>query len=355
MQFFKRTALLGPPIRLPPVIFAMLTVCASLISILLPATAQTVEPPSLTVRKHFRLAPFYRQWVDVEGLPVVASEKVNPYALKETAWLIRRMIGHRPEVLRAMAKNRVRVSVMAYHEMTTRIPEHSDLSPGFYWDRRARGLGATPIRKRGLPPPGSVARKNAFLAMIALTVLAGCKTSGKNMVGDDSKSGIVRKDSCEPVSGRLSMEATMANRTGNYRLTLVEPAFGSDGRSVRGTLTLRESPEGLDSLGSASTPLYGFTDVNIKAVGAHRVGSLLSEDPQSPGVLVLEGNYTGERNILLRLGSTTNQRDLRRYDGAYTVLDVHEISVNGFAGSWRSATLKSGTKGYFCAKKVFQD
>ena len=146
MQFFKRTALLGPPIRLPQVIFVMLTVCASLISILLPATAKTVEPPSLTVRKHFRLAPFYRQWVDVEGLPVVASEKVNPYALKEAAWLIRRMIGHRPEVLRAMVKNRVRVSVMAYNEMTTRIPEHSDLSPGFYWDRRARGLGATPVR-----------------------------------------------------------------------------------------------------------------------------------------------------------------------------------------------------------------
>ena len=194
--------------------------------------------------------------------------------------------------------------------------------------------------------------KNAFLTMMALAVLAGCGTSGKPIVGDDSKSGIERKDSCAPVSGSLSMDATLADRSGNYRLTLVKPSFGADGRSAQGTLTLRKSPEGLDSLGSASTPLYGFTDVDIKVIGAHRVGSLLSEDPQAPGVLVLEGNYTGERSILLRLGSTANQRDLKRYDGAYTVLEVHKISVSGFAGSWRSATFKSATKGYFCAKKV---
>ena len=35
---------------------------------------------------------------------------------------------------------------MAYNEMTTDIPEHSDLHPDFYWDRRARGLGATASR-----------------------------------------------------------------------------------------------------------------------------------------------------------------------------------------------------------------
>ena len=149
MQFFKRTALLGAPIRLTQIKFALLTVCASLVSILLPVTAQTVEPPSLTVRKYFRLAPFYRQWVDVEGLPVVASEKVNPYALEEAAWLIRHMIGHRPEVLRAMARNRVRFSVMAYNEMTTQIPEHSDLRPGFYWDLRARGFGSNNCKTSG--------------------------------------------------------------------------------------------------------------------------------------------------------------------------------------------------------------
>ena len=82
----------------------------------------------------------------MEGLPVVASAKVNPYAVKEAAYLIRQMIGHRQDVLQALAGNNVRFAVMAHNELTTQIPEHSDLQPDFYWDRRARGLGPTPTR-----------------------------------------------------------------------------------------------------------------------------------------------------------------------------------------------------------------
>jgi len=103
-------------------------------------------PPPATVRKTFNLDPFYEQWIDVEGLPVVASAKVNPHAVKEAAWLIRQMIGHRQDILQALAKSNVRFAVMAHHELTTRIPEHSDLQPDYYWDRRARGLGSTPAR-----------------------------------------------------------------------------------------------------------------------------------------------------------------------------------------------------------------
>ena len=82
-------------------------------------------PPSLTVRDAFKLDPFYQQWIDVEGLPVLGSEKVNPYALKEAAWLIWQMIGHRPDVIEVWVQNRVRYSVMAYNEILTDIPEFS--------------------------------------------------------------------------------------------------------------------------------------------------------------------------------------------------------------------------------------
>lgn len=103
-------------------------------------------PPPITVRETFNLDSFYEQWIDVEGLPIVASAKVNPYAVKEAAYLIRQVIGHRPDVLQALAQNNVRFAVMAYNELTTQIPEHSDLQPDYYWDRRARGLGSTPAR-----------------------------------------------------------------------------------------------------------------------------------------------------------------------------------------------------------------
>ncbi len=99
-----------------------------------------------TVRDTFNLDPFYQQWIDVGGLPVVASATVNSYAIREAAWLITQMIGHRADVLRALAQNRVRFAVMAHDELTTDIPEHSDLVPAGYWDRRARGLGPTPQR-----------------------------------------------------------------------------------------------------------------------------------------------------------------------------------------------------------------
>ncbi len=122
-----------------------------LCAIQLPAAARDIAipepiPPPASVRNAFGLSPFYRQWIDVEGMPVVASASVDPYAVKEAAWLIGKMIGHRKDVLGALAANRVRFAVMAHDELTTDIPEHSDLIPGFYWDRRARGLGPTRIR-----------------------------------------------------------------------------------------------------------------------------------------------------------------------------------------------------------------
>ena len=130
---------------------AIFTIYVLFLSIQLTATAQSVNisepiPPPTAVRETFELDPFYVQWLDVEGLPVVASAKVNPYALKEAAWLIQQMVGHRQDILQALAKNNVRFAVMAYSELTTEIPEHSDLQPDYYWDRRARGLGSTPSR-----------------------------------------------------------------------------------------------------------------------------------------------------------------------------------------------------------------
>ena len=88
-------------------------------------------PLPLTVRDAFELDPSYQQWIDVEGLPVVASEKVNPYALKEAAWLIWQMIGHRPDVLQALVQNRVHFIIVTHNELPTLMPKYSDNSPNF--------------------------------------------------------------------------------------------------------------------------------------------------------------------------------------------------------------------------------
>ena len=98
------------------------------------------------VRSRFKLSPFYEQCVMVGPFPIIASDQVHPEALHEAGFLINRMVGHRPELLKALAESGTRFVVMAPTEMTTDVPEHSDLKPPGYWDKRARGLGATPHR-----------------------------------------------------------------------------------------------------------------------------------------------------------------------------------------------------------------
>ena len=81
-------------------------------------------PPSPAIREAFDLDPFYQQWIDVEGFPVIASAKVNPYAVKEAAWIVRQMIGHRPDILKVQADHQERLSVLAIDESMSNLPEY---------------------------------------------------------------------------------------------------------------------------------------------------------------------------------------------------------------------------------------
>lgn len=108
--------------------------------------SELVKPVPDQLRESFHLDPFYQQYAEVSGFPIVASEKVLPESIAEARYLILKMVGHRPDILAAMTKNRTRFTVMAFDEWTTMVPEHSDLRPPEYWDRRARGLGATRSR-----------------------------------------------------------------------------------------------------------------------------------------------------------------------------------------------------------------
>jgi cyclophilin family peptidyl-prolyl cis-trans isomerase len=121
-------------------------VAISLASSLLPARAESehVGPVPESVRKEFKLAAFYQKHLNLDGLPIVGSTNVSDYALLEAAWIVRHMLTNRSDILHAMASNHVRLAVMAWNEFTTDVPEHSRLTSKTYWDRRARGLGATP-------------------------------------------------------------------------------------------------------------------------------------------------------------------------------------------------------------------
>jgi len=104
-----------------------------------------VSPVPAAIRSEFELEPFYEKYVDVGGLPVVGSGKVSDFAILEAAWILRHMLPERGDIFRALADKNVHLVVMAWNEFTTDVPEHSRLKPKVYWDRRARGLGGSPV------------------------------------------------------------------------------------------------------------------------------------------------------------------------------------------------------------------
>lgn len=105
--------------------------------------ASTVVAPPKDEIARLKLSPFYKQYLSANGFPIVASEKVSPFALHEARYLIDKMLAGREDIRQRLIANKVRFAIMAVDEMTTKVPEHSDLTPAKYWDRRARGLGAT--------------------------------------------------------------------------------------------------------------------------------------------------------------------------------------------------------------------
>ena len=100
---------------------------------------------------------FYTQAVSANGFPIVASAKVNPYALKEAAFLVDMMLAKRPDVRAAMIKSGARMCIIAHNEYTTDLPEWSQLTPKDYRDARARGMGGSET-----DPYCSVAEENVL-------------------------------------------------------------------------------------------------------------------------------------------------------------------------------------------------
>ena len=92
--------------------------------------------------QYLKLPDFYKKSTSAAGLPVVSSENVSDFALKEAAYLVEKMIGHRKDIINNMIKRNCRLVVMGHNEFTTQIPEYSHFEPAKFWDRRARGFGS---------------------------------------------------------------------------------------------------------------------------------------------------------------------------------------------------------------------
>ncbi|MCA9042901.1 MAG: hypothetical protein KDA69_01195 [Planctomycetaceae bacterium] len=114
-----------------------------------PIQAMRFDPPDEN-----GIPKFYTIRAEAQQFPIVASAKVNPYAVKEAMYLVDLMLAKRPDVRKAMVQSGARLCILAHNEFTTDQPEFARLGneplrefPGIsgkdYWDARARGLGGS--------------------------------------------------------------------------------------------------------------------------------------------------------------------------------------------------------------------
>lgn len=102
--------------------------------------ANVASPPVALVERLSLDTNFYKQYVDADGIPVVASANVSPYALVEAQWIIENMLGERTDLAMALSTSDVRIPIIAIDELVTDIPEQSFLAPSNFWDKRVRGI-----------------------------------------------------------------------------------------------------------------------------------------------------------------------------------------------------------------------
>lgn len=106
----------------------------------IPECIVTTPPDSLN------LDPWYKKYVDVNGIPLCSSWRVPDscfVAAHRTLWAMTSMLD--PEIMDAMRRAGTRVTIMARYEGTTDVPEHRYLARDttLNWDLRARGLGGS--------------------------------------------------------------------------------------------------------------------------------------------------------------------------------------------------------------------
>ena len=108
--------------------------------------AEELRVQSITddVRKEYRLDPFYKKAVVIDGIPIIGSGNVSDYAFLECAWIVDHMLEGQDRIKRALVENKVRIGIIAATEYTMDIPENQRprmIARGAYHDRRSRGLG----------------------------------------------------------------------------------------------------------------------------------------------------------------------------------------------------------------------
>jgi hypothetical protein len=130
---------------------SLLILVALFAAVLAPAQAvpRVTAPPS----SFFEIVPtssreaahkFYSKYIDVKGMPVVASGVVADAALQRTYWIVTHLLAGRPDVIAAMVKEKMYLIIIGKDQVYTDMPEYSRTPDPAYMNERVRGTGGLP-------------------------------------------------------------------------------------------------------------------------------------------------------------------------------------------------------------------
>ncbi|MBK5720117.1 hypothetical protein JGH11_04450 [Dysgonomonas sp. Marseille-P4677] len=106
------------------------------------------EAKVTSVPDSLHLDPFYKKYIDANGIPVVSSMNVNDSALIRASKVIYQILSKREDVKKAMIAKGCKVMIIGEKEEVCDIPEYKKICDTpeniAYWNKRARGFGGAP-------------------------------------------------------------------------------------------------------------------------------------------------------------------------------------------------------------------
>ncbi len=92
---------------------------------------------------------FYKKYVDVKGLSLMASGEVSDLALQRAYDIVTHMLAGRPDILEAMAKGGTRLIIIGKDQVYTDMPEYRNVANPEYENERVRGTGGLNVTSFG--------------------------------------------------------------------------------------------------------------------------------------------------------------------------------------------------------------
>jgi hypothetical protein len=117
------------------------------------APAVTTPPESLFAKfkegDREQAIRFYKKYVSIAGMPVLASADVDDAALLRTYDIVTHLLAGRPDVLETMRKHGTRLIIIGKDQLYTDMPEYRNSPNPEYLNERVRGTGGLGVTSFG--------------------------------------------------------------------------------------------------------------------------------------------------------------------------------------------------------------